>query len=45
MTFDRASSSAPALVIATRRVVRVNNGVPRSRASHRISSLNVGGAM
>ncbi len=42
MTFDRASSSLPALVSATRRVVRVNRGVPSSRSRRRISSLSVG---
>ena len=45
MTFDRASSSAPALVIATRRVVRVSSDVPSSRSRRRISSLRVGVAM
>src|SRR6516165_11871881 len=44
MTFDLASSSVPALVSATWRVVRVNSGVPSSRSRRRISSLSVGAA-
>ena len=45
MTFERVSSSAPALVRATWRVVRVNSGVPSPRSRRRISSLSVGAAM
>jgi hypothetical protein len=42
MVLDRASSSAPAPVSATRRVVRLNRGVPSSRSSRRINALTVG---
>ena len=42
MVLDRAGSSAPAPVSATRRVVRLNRGVPSSRSSRRVNSLSVG---
>jgi hypothetical protein len=44
ITLDRASSAAPAVVITTVRVVRVNSGAPSSRSRRRISSLSVGAA-